>query len=325
MFPWELFFWTSLPASSNIAFQAPLGRLDQGLQLRAYKWTTAPLTHAEMKIRIVAFLSLLLMVSAPLRSQDSEIAIESLFRVDYDIPLTIDLDSLKAMSDEVIEPVKKRTRKKRRTFYGTRTRRGFIRGGNVAGKPILELFYYLKKKDFVQPGTYDTHFFWYDRNRGKIVSSLRVKNAGHVRIVHGPYVKKWKDTILESGYFYFGTKHGRWVRYNRSDILQDKKKYWKGLLEDSKISYYDHDRQYVREIIPVHGGERHGDYYAFHPNGRIAARGKYRFDQPVGKWHEYYASKRIKREVEYPEDPFDKVGRPRILREWDREGKLIYE
>ena len=27
---------------------------------------------------------------------------------------------------------------------------------------------------------------------------------------------------LEEGYFYKGVKHGRWMRYNTHDILQDK-------------------------------------------------------------------------------------------------------
>ena len=41
-------------------------------------------------------------------------------------------------------------------------------------------------------------------------------------MMHGPYKKRLGEQIIEEGIFYYGLKHGRWVRFNRSDILQDK-------------------------------------------------------------------------------------------------------
>ena len=41
-------------------------------------------------------------------------------------------------------------------------------------------------------------------------------------MMHGPYKKRVGDQIIEEGIFYYGLKHDRWLRYNSSDILQNK-------------------------------------------------------------------------------------------------------
>ena len=60
-------------------------------------------------------------------------------------------------------------------------------------------------------------------------------------------------------------------------------------------------------------------------DGNIAVRGEYKFDHRVGKWQEFYDGRRLKREVIYSEDPFDFEFNPYILKEWDRNGKLIFD
>ena len=52
-------------------------------------------------------------------------------------------------------------------------------------------------------------------------------------MLHGPYIKRIDDQTIEEGFFYFGLKHGRWVRLNRYDILQDKETYFMGWLNES--------------------------------------------------------------------------------------------
>ena len=47
-------------------------------------------------------------------------------------------------------------------------------------------------------------------------------------MLHGPYTKRINDQVIENGFFYFGLKHGRWIRLNKSDILQDKETYFLG-------------------------------------------------------------------------------------------------
>jgi antitoxin component YwqK of YwqJK toxin-antitoxin module len=91
------------------------------------------------------------------------------------------------------------------------------------------------------------------------------------------------------------------------------------------MSYYDHQKTKLKEVIPVHHGEREGDYWAFHEDGSLAVRGQYHFDAKVDMWREYYPNRRIKREVKYPDDPFDLETSPVIVREWDRNGQLLYD
>ena len=78
-------------------------------------------------------------------------------------------------------------------------------------------------------------------------------------------------------------------------------------------------------MIPVHYGEKDGEYWAFHEDGSLAVRGKYKFGNRVGLWREYYDGGRVKREVVYPNDPFDFKFSPYITREWDDRGTLIYD
>jgi antitoxin component YwqK of YwqJK toxin-antitoxin module len=138
-------------------------------------------------------------------------------------------------------------------------------------------------------------------------------------------LKKMGEQILEEGHFYKGEKHGRWMRFNSNDILQEKSIYWKGYPEQSLLSFYDYNRTKLREAIPIHFGDREGEYVAFHPNGNLAARGAYKFDHRVGLWREYYDNRRIKREIQYPDNPFSPNRTPYIMREYSPDGKIIYD
>jgi antitoxin component YwqK of YwqJK toxin-antitoxin module len=258
-----------------------------------------------------------------LYAQEGE-SIEELFKVKYETPLTIDMDEQSKLEDEYAPDQKKKEKKKNpKIYYGIKTKRGFAKQG-FGTRTTIELFFYLKDKDFEGPTEYARDFYWYDFKKKKIVNSLRVDrdNAG---VLHGHYTKTLGEQLIEEGYFYKGIKHARWVRYNRNDILQEKEIYWKGWPKESLLSYYDYERENLREMIPVHFGEREGEYYVFHANGKLAVVGHYKFDQPVGVWREYYDNERVKREVTYPLEPFDKNGYPVISKEWDREGKIIYD
>lgn len=265
--------------------------------------------------QLVFILFLLLFWSA--RSQD---AVDDLFKVSYDTPLTIDLNEEDA--EAPVEPVaKKKKRRKPRIYYGLKTKKGFTRTG--FGKDVvIELFHYLK--DYQGPDPYVQDFYWYDFKKKKIVNTLKVdpKRAG---VLHGPYVKKLGDQILEEGFFYKGMKHKRWVRFNRYDILQDKVNYWKGWPVESKLSFYDADRTILREVIPIHFGEPEGEYIAFHSNGKVAARGMFMHGQRIGIWREFYPNQRPKRELYYANEPFNKDFEPYISKEWNRSGQLIYD
>ena len=246
-------------------------------------------------------------------------SIESLFKVDYETPLTLDLDE---EQPDDLQPVKQKKKKvKKKVFFGIKTKKAFVRTG--FGKDIVhETFYVLKENELPPP--YARDFYWFDIQKKKIVNSLKLdQKLG--KVLHGPYKKTLGDQLLEEGWYYKGMKHRRWVRYNRSDILQGKSYWWKGWPQQSLLAFYDFDRTQMREVIPVHFGERDGEYWAFHRDGAVAVRGQYKFDHKVDVWREYYDNKRIKREVRYPKNPFDFETKPYIVREWNKKGKLIYD
>jgi len=276
------------------------------------------------KAYVMRYLIMLLGVSCMALAgyaQDEPSNVESLFKVDYDTPLTIDLEEEEEKKEEEKKAPKKK-KKKRNFYFGRKTKKHFVRHG-FGNETVYELFNYLK--DYVGPPEYARDFYWYDYKKKKIVNSLKA-NPKRSAVLHGPYKKTTRDgQVLEKGYFYKGLKHKRWVRFNSHDILQDKKYYWKGWPQDALMSYYDFEREELKEVIPVHHGEKEGEYWAFHQDGSVAVRGRYKFDYKVGMWREYYPNRRVKREVKYPEDPFDFENKGVIIREWDRNGQLLYD
>lgn len=241
------------------------------------------------------------------------------FTVNYDTPLTIDLEAEDEEQDDLLKPKKKM---KRKVFYGLKVKKGYARTGQ-GNRTRFDEFRYLKKPVAIDP--YVRDIYWYNFKKKEIMNSRNFDPDEGV-LLHGPYVKRLGEQVLEEGIFYKGMKHGRWVRYNKYDILQDKEKYYKGWPKLSKVAYYDKERKQLREIIPIQLGEKEGNYFAFYKSGKIAAKGEYQFDYKVGVWIEYYDQRRRKkREIQYSEDPFDKQFTPYIIREWDDKGVLIYD
>jgi len=259
---------------------------------------------------------------AALNAQDDTEPIdpERLFEVNYESPLTIYLGA----EEEEDKPVElKKKKRKRNVFYDIKTKKGFTRSG-FGDDQVVELFYYLK--EYQEPDAYVRDAYWYDFKKRKVANSRNI-NKKYAGILHGPYAKMMGDQLIEEGIFYKGTKHGRWMRFNKYDILQEKKKWYRGWPKESRVGYYeDKEPRKMREIIPVHYGEKDGEYYAFHENGQIAVIGEYKFDQKVGLWREYYIERnRRKREVQYPKDPFEKGYVPFIAKEWDEGGNVIFD
>lgn len=237
---------------------------------------------------------------------------------DYDSPLTIDLE--KEEDENKVTPKKKKHKKN--VYYGLKTKKGYtktVKGDNV----IIEFFSYLKA--YQAPDPYVRDIYWYNFKKKKISNSRKIDQKNGV-ILHGPYKKLLGEQVLEEGIFYVGTKHGRWTKHNKNDVLVDKEKYYKGWPKESKLAFHDRERTKLKEVIPIEYGEKEGYYYYFHENGLIAAMGEYKFDAKVGIWNEFYNKRRRrKRQVKYSEDPFDKESRPYILKEWNENGKLIYD
>lgn len=233
-------------------------------------------------------------------------------------PLTIDLN---AIDEEDIPKKKKKVKKK--VYYGLKTKRGYTRKGS--GERITyEIFFYLKAhNEPIDP--YIREYYWFDAKTRRIKTSKKV-DPKYGFVLHGPYKKTQGDVVLEEGIFYKGMKHGRWMTYNKDGTLLDKRKFIKGWPKHSLVSYWDRTREKLKEITPIVYDRKEGGYFVFHDNGAVAVSGQYKFGERVGLWREYYKFRRkIKKEIRYPDNPFDKDFAPYIVREWDPDGKLIYE
>ena len=107
--------------------------------------------------------------------------------------------------------------------------------------------------------------------------------------------------------------------------MQDKEEYFLGWPKYSKKSFWDYSKKKLKEIIPIQYGEKDGYYYAFHKNGNLAVKGEYLFDQKIGIWSEYFTDRgKKKREISFPKEPFEENYLPVITKEWNINGKLIY-
>lgn len=191
-------------------------------------------------------------------------------------------------------------------------------------RTTVEEFFVLK--DYQQPSPYAKDIAWYDANARR-VTTVPIKDKAYAQILHGPYRRFVGDALIEEGYFYVGTKHGRWASYNADFTLRDKVRYEKGFPEDSYILYYDEAHKKVKEIVPKLYGKCTGDYREFYEGGQLKTEGKLDDSVRVGRWREYHqfgSGGRTKREIQYGRDKWDSA-EPVVLREWDNRGKLTYE
>jgi antitoxin component YwqK of YwqJK toxin-antitoxin module len=233
-----------------------------------------------------------------------------------DTPASLDFKK----EEEPVAPKKKKVKKK--VFYGIKTKKGFSRRG-AGDRVVYETFYFLKKPE--KPQSFVRDIYYYNFDRREIMRTEKFDPAKGV-LLHGPYEKRQGETVLQKGIFYKGTRHGRWLTYNRADsVLTNKEKYYRGWPKESLVSYYDPmERKRMKEMTPLEFGEKEGYYYFFHENGSIAVQGEYKWDQRVGDWVEYYPNGKRKKIIAYPKEPFDKNMVPYIKAEWNDKGKEIY-
>jgi hypothetical protein len=269
-------------------------------------------------------LCILLLAAVPVIAQEQEAPEEEPAtdpepideRFTIDTPVTLDFDK----EDEEEKPKKKKKKVKKKVFYGVKTKKGFTRKG-TGNRVTYEIFYVLKKPE--TPQTFVRDVYWYDYTRKEVRRTEKFDPEKGV-LLHGPYEKRLGDVVLEKGIYYKGTKHGRWMYYNRDSTLRDKEKYFRGWPRESIVTYYDAERKKMKEITPIEFGEKNGYYYRFFENGQIAIIGEYEYDRKVGDWTEYYPNKRRKKIISYPEEAFEDTFRPYTKSEWNDKGKQIY-
>ncbi len=226
------------------------------------------------------------------------------------------------LDEKTSEPiVAKKKKPKRNTFYGIKTRKGYTRKG-LGDKTTIELFYILKKPE--KPTIFVRDIYWYDFTRREVRKTANFDPNKGV-LLHGPYKRMQGGVVLEEGIYYKGTRHGRWMKYDRYNILDDKDKYYKGWPKESLVTYYDAvEHKKVKEMIPVEIDEREGFYFLFHENGVVAVTGEYRWGVKVGDWIETYPNGKRKKILSYSKEPFEENIKPFVRKEWDDKGHEIY-
>jgi antitoxin component YwqK of YwqJK toxin-antitoxin module len=192
----------------------------------------------------------------------------------------------------------------------------------TATNKTQEEFHVLKND--AEPTAYVTDIYWYDTDNRRTSKSV-IKDKDIAMLLHGPYKRYVDGNLVEEGYYYKGTKDGRWESYDANYTLLDKTNWWHGFPAESRISYYDSAHTKVREVVPMHYGKRKGEYLMFYAAGQLMAKGQYDNDVPVGTWNEYFQFKRQrKKETRYPRYWYED-SEPVVLNEWDDKGKLIYQ
>ena len=209
-------------------------------------------------------------------------------------------------------------------FYGIKTKRGFTITGKGKAK-VTELFYFVPV--WKEPDPYIPIVYWYNMKKRKVLNTpILEKDKKYARLLHGPYLKKTTYSILEDGIFYMGSKHGRWEKYDKGDVLVEKIKYFRGWTRESIITYFDQDRKKIQEIMPIQNGTKTGKYYKYYESGLIAEDGQFAENEKIGTWVEYFDDrKKRKRQTQYPNDPYDKKTEVKVVKEWDETGRITFD
>jgi antitoxin component YwqK of YwqJK toxin-antitoxin module len=228
-------------------------------------------------------------------------------------------------AEEVEEKHQQKRKKKadKRYFMGDKVSRGFVKSGGRGDREVVETFSYLvEHKD---PNPYAPEKFYYDTKKRKLYKTRNEVDPDQHKVLHGPYKKEQGGEVVEEGYFYAGTKHLRWERYNRNGILLAKEHFEKGFLRDAVVTYYEGTKK-IKEVIPYAYGEVQGTYYRFYENGQLEWSGQYQKGRKVGVWVKHYDFRaRRQYEYQYPKTPYEPAMEPYLVKQYDRHGTLIYE
>lgn len=174
--------------------------------------------------------------------------------------------------------------------------------------------------------TYAQEIWWFDPNQSRIVNSS-IKDNKTAQICHGPFKKIVNNVIVEQGFFYMGTKDGRWETFGPENELETKVYYERGFLAGSSITYHDEAKKKIKQVIPNFYGKTRGNYLSFYPSGNLKEDGKLDDSVRIGRWREYYefgTGGRLKKEWRYGKDKFD-ASEPILMVERDSQGKIIYQ
>lgn len=207
-------------------------------------------------------------------------------------------------------------------YEGIKVQKQLIRQGSGNSLTFFE-FYTLK--EFTQPNPYNRHLYWFDHKANRIVEGIG-RDRETNDLMHGPYKKYLGDLVVEEGWYYLGTKDGRWESYDKNYNLLNKEYYERGFYQDSEISYYDVKQAKIKEVKPKLYGKVTGEYFSFYESGTLAEQGFMDDSVRVNKWVEYYPTgNRRKKEIQYGKDCYDTSFESYVLYEYDEKGKITFE
>lgn len=174
--------------------------------------------------------------------------------------------------------------------------------------------------------TYAQEIWWFDPNQSRIVNSS-IKDNKTAQICHGPFKKIVNNVIIEQGFFFMGTKDGRWETFGPENELESKVYYVRGFLAGSNITYHDDAKKKIKQVVPNFYGKTRGNYLSFYLSGNLKEDGKLDDSVRIGRWREFYefgTGGRLKKEWRYGKDKFD-ASEPILMVERDSQGKIIYQ
>ncbi|WP_339881058.1 hypothetical protein [uncultured Algoriphagus sp.] len=226
-------------------------------------------------------------------------------------------------SKEKEEKKEKKKKARKNEWFGIKTRKGYTRQ-EIRGQQISEYFNFTDEERRQDP--YIRDVYWFDTQERNIKS--KDYKAGKGYLLHGPYERVVNEEVVESGMFYYGTKHKTWMLYDGNNVLQDKNHFEAGWPRESRTRYFDQSSKTIQEIIPVQYGLEEGNYFYFYEDKQVAVTGEYQYGEKVGLWTEYWDYNNTKavrkREIQYQETAYTKNFRPYIRAEWDKDGNLVY-
>jgi hypothetical protein len=210
-------------------------------------------------------------------------------------------------------------------YVNIKTERRLGQYGN-GNRRTLEEINVVKFVEDESLSTYAQEIWWFDPNQFRIVNSS-IKDNKTAQICHGPFKRIVNDVVVEQGFFYMGTKDGRWETFGPENELESKIYYEHGFLAGSYIAYYDDAKKKIKQVVPNFYGKIRGTFLSFYPSGNLKEDGKLDDSVRIGRWREYHefgTGGRLKKEWRYGKDKFD-ASEPTIMVERDSQGKIIYQ
>jgi antitoxin component YwqK of YwqJK toxin-antitoxin module len=279
-----------------------------------------------MKTKVIVLFLLVLWTGARTYGQETELSDPDSSGIVKNrlLPTSTPILLFSDPEDEVKKKDKKKKKKRKKNiFFGEKTKKSIIRH-SFREQVTHQVFHFVLKDKPADP--YIRDIYWYDSKNRAIKNSGYHSSKGY--LLHGPYERRIGDNVVETGMYYYGAKHGRWMTYDGKNILVNKAHYSEGWPKESRVTYYNRGDRKIEKLTPIEYDLKEGNFFHFFQDGQVAVSGEYHFGEKVGLWTEYWSTngdKTVKkREIKYQDEPFTRGFKPYIRAEWDKEGNLIY-